>query len=93
MITMDPDVAAAFRASTKVSRKYLGKHPNNYIVLIVAKGVSANLMQVGSKRRRTKRQIEEDREEAIRKEEETVASMAELAELRARMKELEEQAN
>ena len=41
---------------------------------------------MGSKRRRTKRQIQEDKEEAIRREEETVASMAELAELRARMK-------
>ena len=50
-------------------------------------------MQVGSKRRRTKRQIQEDKEEAIRREEETVASMAELADLRARMKDLEEQAN
>ena len=49
-------------------------------------------MQSGSKRRRTKRQIEEDKEDAIRREEETVASMAELAELRARVHGLEEQA-
>ena len=55
---------------------------NFAIVSPVTKGVSANLMQAGSKRRRTKKQIEEDKEEALRKEEETAASLAELAQLR-----------
>ena len=51
----------------------------------VAKGVSANLMQAGSKRRRTKKQIEEDKEEEIRKEEESANAIAELAQLSARV--------
>ena len=33
----------------------------------VTKGISANLMQIGSKRRRTKHQIEEDKQEEIQK--------------------------
>ena len=55
---------------------------NFAIVSPVTKGVSANLMQAGSKRRRTKKQIEEDKEEVLRKEEKTAASLAELAQLR-----------
>ena len=50
------------------------------------------MMVVGSKRRRTKRQIEEDKEEEIRKEEDTRQALAELASMRARMQELEQQA-
>ena len=59
----------------------------------MTKGVSANLMQAGSKRRRTKKQIEEDKEEEIRKEQETRTGLAELAALRARVQGLEQQAN
>jgi hypothetical protein len=44
MINMDPEIAKIFTQSTSVS---------------LQKGVSSNLMKVGSKRRRTKLEIEE----------------------------------
>ena len=49
------------------------------------KGVSANLMQVGSKRRRTRKQIEEDKQEEVRKEAEAANAMAALADMKARI--------
>ena len=36
-----------------------------FFLVTVSKGVSANLMQAGSKRRRTKAQIEEDKEQEV----------------------------
>ena len=49
MISMDPEMAAKFRASTHVS---------------LSKGISANLLKDSSKRRRTLRQIKADKEAA-----------------------------
>ncbi len=46
MINMDPEIAKIFTQSTSVS---------------LQKGVSSNLMKVGSKRRRTKLEIEEQK--------------------------------
>lgn len=57
----------------------------------MSKGVSANLMQSGSKRRRTKKQIEEDKQAEFRKEDESANAMAELASLRAQVRTLGEQ--
>ena len=48
------------------------------------------MLKMGSKRRRTNKQIVEDNEEAIRQEAETQLQLAELAELRARIGLLEE---
>ena len=53
MIAMDPEIFQAFTASTKVS---------------LSKAVSANIMKTVSKRRRTKRIIEEDKQKAHDKE-------------------------
>ena len=46
MIDMDEDIAKVFRESTSVS---------------LSKGNSAHLMKVSAKRRRTKREIEEEK--------------------------------
>ena len=48
-------------------------------MFIVTKGISANLMQVGSKRRRTKHQIEEDKQEEVQKEQRVASDLEELA--------------
>ena len=53
MIEMDPDVHAAFMDSTAIS---------------LHKGASANMLKVGSKRRRTHAQVKADKEEALLKE-------------------------
>ena len=54
-IELDPDVAAAFAASTAVSRKYLIHYflTHLFFLLAVHKGSSVNMLKVGSKRRRT----------------------------------------
>ena len=61
--------------------------------MVVTKGVSANLLQAGSKRRRTKAQIEEDKEEEVRREAQMQAELEELQQLRARVGLLEYEAN
>ena len=54
---MDPQLAAAFGESTHFSRKYL------YIPDKIAdsKGSGAQMLKAGSKRRRTKQQIADDK--------------------------------
>ena len=59
-IEMDPDVAAAFRASTAVSCKYDKFVIHDYFIYLVSKGQGVNMLKVGVKRKRTKAQIEED---------------------------------
>ena len=74
-LDLDPEIAAAFKASTQVSSKYLPhciidgcfvRHVTNIPLLIVIaqKGSSANLLKLGTKRRKTKHQILAEREEA-----------------------------
>ena len=64
MIECDPDLAAAFHQSSMVSSKCLHFiHTfvvNNIFLLsvsIASKGSGANLLKIGSKRRRTKNEI------------------------------------
>ena len=59
LIKMDPQLAAAFQNSTHFSRKYR-------IIVIIAdqKGSGAHMLKVESKRRRTKQQMDEDRQRA-----------------------------
>lgn len=92
-VDVDPEVAAVFHASTKVSRKYCTYYAlDSFFNITVTKGVSANLMKVGSKRRRTKAQIEEDKEEEIRKQDQAEADREELEALRSRVGMLEYEA-
>ena len=59
---------------------------------IVQKGVGANLLKVGSKRRRTKNEIEEEKQEEIMKQQKLQQDMEELASLRARVQDAEHRA-
>ena len=59
---------------------------------IVQKGISANLMKVGSKRRRTKNEIEEQKQEEVLKQQKLEADLQELADLRARVQAAEDRA-
>ena len=68
MIAMDPEIFQAFTASTKVS---------------LTKGVSSNMMKTVSKRRRTKREIEEDKQKAHDKEMEVRDKLANLDRMEA----------
>ena len=54
-IELDPDVAAAFEASTAVSRKCRRLYDTliDLFLFAVQKGSSANMLKIGSKRRRT----------------------------------------
>ena len=56
------------------------------------KGISANLMKVGSKRRRTKNEIEEQKQEEVLKQQKLEADLQELADLRARVQAAEDRA-
>ena len=47
----------------------------------MTKGVSANLMQAGSKRRRTQKQIADEKAAELRKQQEVTTQLAELAEI------------
>ena len=68
-IEMDPDVAAAFRASTAVSCKYGKFVIHDYFIYLVSKGQGVNLLKVGVKRKRTKAQIEEDERQELEERE------------------------
>ena len=73
MIEMDPGIYQAFAASTKVS---------------LSKGVSANMMKAVSKRRRTRREIEDERQKAHDKEMEVRYKLANLDRMEAQIQEL-----
>ena len=68
MIQMDSDMAKIFQASTAVSSKYFHEVIKFILLIdkffdsIASKGNSANLLQAGSKRRRTKQQIEDEKQ-------------------------------
>ena len=59
------------------------------ISVVVQKGRSANLMKVGTKRKRTKKEIAEDKQEEIAKEVEAAANIAELSRLKEKVRKLE----
>ena len=59
------------------------------ISVVVQKGRSANLMKVGTKRKRTKKEIAEDKQEEIAKEVEATANIAELSRLKEKVRKLE----
>ena len=55
MIEMDAELAEAFAASTKVSRKFFILNIFNlFLNFLVHYGVGANMLKISSKRRRTK---------------------------------------
>ena len=69
-IDVDPEIAEVFHRSNAVSSKcsysfILFKLFGSYIA---SKGISAKLLQKGSKRRRTKQQIEDEKQAAFLKE-------------------------
>ena len=59
----------------------------------MTKGIGANMLKCGSKRRRTKAQVKADKEEVALKDEQDARTIAELAQLRARVQGLEHEAN
>ena len=65
-IQLDEEMARIFQESTAVSSKYNKRFCIQVLSLYIAsKGISANLLQAGSKRKRTKAQIEAEKEEAL----------------------------
>ena len=70
---MDPEGAEIYAASTAVSSKlkfilntYLSEL--TYFSNIASKGIGANMLKVGTKRRRTSKQVKAEREEEAIKE-------------------------
>ena len=73
LIEMDPEVAEIYAASTAVSSKlnfilnaYLSEL--TYFSNIASKGIGANMLKVGTKRRRTSKQVKAEKEEEAIKE-------------------------
>ena len=54
---------------------------SNAVVTIVSKGVSANMLKVSSKRRRTQAQVKADKEAAEKKEADALEKQAEIVSL------------
>ena len=78
---MDPQLAAAFGNSTHFSRKYRIPLTN-----ADSKGSGAHLLKDGSKRRRTRQQIADDKERAVQEKidiEQKLQRVAEFEEMRA----------
>ena len=70
---MDPEVAEIYAASTAVSSKLIfiiNYDPNQITIFsyIASKGLGANMLKIGTKRRRTTKQVQADKEEAAIKE-------------------------
>ena len=70
---MDPEVAEIYAASTAVSsklRSILNTYHNKLtnFSYTASKGIGANMLKVGTKRRRTPKQIQAENEEAAIKE-------------------------
>ena len=63
VIDMDPEIYAAFKASTHVSCKYIFRFRVTLILILENKGTSAHMLKVGTKRRRRKEEILDAREE------------------------------
>ena len=83
MIELDSEVHQAFLESSAVSRKYplflIFLTP--YSIFIVQKGASANMLKIGTKRRRTQAQIKAEKEEARLREQDLQEKLARMAEL------------
>ena len=62
----------------------------NLFLISVSKGISANLLKHTSKRRRTRTEIQADKDAAAQKEADTLAQLAELAAAREKLAEFEE---
>ena len=71
-ILMDPEVFAAFEASTQVSSKFgpFLRFLTSLSVRIAVNGRGVDMLKAGTKRRRTKAEMEEFKLEQILKEEE-----------------------
>ena len=85
---MDPAVAEAFAASTSVSCKCpfclcAPSLSNLFVFLagVVSKGIGAQLLKVGSKRRRTTKEILAEKESKQKEAEELEARLAEAAKI------------
>ena len=81
LIEMDPAIAKIFKESTSVSRKY----PSSCLLfltltliytIIVSKGISSHLLKPNCKRRRTKKQVQEDKLKAKILQEEIESKVA-----------------
>ena len=59
----------------------------------MSKGIGANMLKVGSKRRRTKAQVKADKEAAALKDQQDASALVELTQLRARVQGLEHEAS
>lgn len=53
LIDMDPEIAEVYAASTAVSSRYNSLVNLNTIFNIASKGIGANMLKIGTKRRRT----------------------------------------
>ena len=95
MIKMDPEMAQIFQASTAVSSEYYLKVLIFKILIdilfnsIASKGISANLLQSGSKRRRTKQQIEDEKQAKLLKQQEDAAKVAQYDALQMKVQMME----
>ena len=74
-------IRRSLRSSNNPLQSAVSDSTNYFLILnfssnIASKGVSANMLQAGSKRRRTKKQIEEEKKAEILKRQQTEAKIS-----------------
>ena len=93
-IEMDPQMAQAFHQSTAVSSKLLlialNQSYQSSFFFSAQKGIGANMLKVGVKRRRTKTQIDQDKEEAELRERAVNASLLENEQLKQQVEQMKQ---
>ena len=86
VVNMDPEIAAVFKASTKISCKYsLILFILSSVLLLEQNGVGYHMLKVGSKKRRTKAQVQQDKLDELAKENELRTKSARADMLEAEM--------
>ena len=80
---MDPGLAAAFNNSTHHSSKY-----RIVLTFTDSKGSGAQLLKIGSKRRRTKQQVADDKQRAAEEKADIEEKLQRVAQLEAIQQEM-----
>ena len=92
LISLDPAVAAAFAASTAVSRKYRCIAAIIFLTFLsVQNGVGVNMLKAGTKRRRSAAAVKAERDESKGKSAAIQQQLAELRQFEAQVKRRKEE--
>ena len=90
LINMDPEVAAAFPASTAVSRTYYFLISLILLFMIVVKGCGVDMLKMGNARRRSKKEIMDQKMKELQDKADIQSKLARVEALEAQIAEVED---